>query len=339
MITPPDPHVLAAARAHVDSLAKPPGALGRLEDVAVWLAGCQGVAVPRVPARPRCIVLAGDHGVVADGVASFPSEITVAMILPILQGRAGVSTIAAASGTSVALYDISVAAPIPGAPEEVGRHKLALGCPSILTSDALTPAELDRALATGDAIAADEAAAGTDLLIVGDLGIGNTTPATALICAVLGRDPGDLTGRGAGLDDAGLARKIEVLRGALDRLGATDDPRRILAALGSPDLAVAVGLMLGAAARGIPILVDGVIAGAEALIASRIDPGVTAWLQAGHRSAEPASSAAIEALGLEPLLDLGMRLGEGSGAVAAVPLVQAAAAMASRMATLAELMG
>ncbi|WP_264292495.1 nicotinate-nucleotide--dimethylbenzimidazole phosphoribosyltransferase [Tessaracoccus defluvii] len=116
MITPPDPHVLAAARAHVDSLAKPPGALGRLEDVAVWLAGCQGVAVPRVPARPRCIVLAGDHGVVADGVASFPSEITVAMILPILQGRAGVSTIAAASGTSVALYDISVAAPSPAPP-------------------------------------------------------------------------------------------------------------------------------------------------------------------------------------------------------------------------------
>ncbi len=339
MITPPDATSAAAARDHVNSLAKPLGSLGRLEDLAVWIAACQGRTVPTPLRRPRCVVLAGDHGVVADGVASFGSEITVAMVLPILSGRAGVSSIAAVSGTQVALYDISVASPIPGADEQVSRFKLGSGCPSILRQDAMTTAELDAALATGDAIAADEAAGGTDLLVVGDLGIGNTTPATALICALTGQPAAALTGRGAGLDDAGLARKTEVIQAALNRAGAPTDPHRALAALGSPDLAVAVGLMLGAAARGIPILVDGVIASAEALVASRIDPGVVAWLQAGHRSAEPAAPTALAALGLEPLLDFGMRLGEGSGAVAAIPLVTSAIAMSADMVTLAELLG
>lgn len=338
MINPPDAAVAALARAHVNSLAKPVGALGRLEELAVWVAGCQGVALPRPLLRPRCIVLAGDHGVVADGVASFGPEITVAMIGPILSGRAGVSSIATTSGTQVALYDISVAAPIPGASPQVGRFKLGAGCPSIMHSDALTAAQLDQALATGDAIAADEAASGTDLLVVGDLGIGNTTPATALICALTGRPAAELTGRGAGLDDAGLSRKTAVIQAALDRAGSPTDPLRALAALGSPDLAVAVGLMLGAAARGIPMLVDGVIASAEALVASRIDPGVVAWMQAGHRSAEPAAPAALAALGLDPLLDFGMRLGEGSGAVTAIPLVQSAIAMSAQMATLAKLL-
>ena len=337
-LSPPDAEVFAQARERLDALAKPLGSLGRVEDLAAWVASCQGECPPRPLDRVRAVVPAGDHGVVASGVASYPKEITAAMVRTILAGVAGVSVLSAQHGVPVRVLDISVDDDLVGVPDEVREHKLARGSKPLDSEDAMTRVEAERALAVGAAVFAQEVDAGLDLLIVGDLGIGNTTPAAALVASILTRSAGQITGPGAGLDTAGLARKTAVVQDALDRTVHVTDPVDRLAALGGHDIAVAVGIMLAAARAGVPVLLDGVISVAEALVAETIEPGAKAWFCAGHRSPEPAQAAALDALGLTPILDLGMRLGEGTGAMTAVPVVRSAVLCLRSMALLADLL-
>jgi nicotinate-nucleotide--dimethylbenzimidazole phosphoribosyltransferase len=319
-------------------LATPAGALGRLGELGVWLAAVQGQCPPEVPERVRAVIFAGDHGVASYGVSAYPSAVTPAMVRTFVLGRAGVSALAAAHGVSVRVLDIAVDDDLDGLDPEVSRFKVRRSSRPLHLEDALTAEETRQALEAGAAVAAEEIAAGAQLLISGDMGIGNTTPATALIADSLGMPARELTGRGTGVDDEALAHKEALIQQALDRTrDLHGDPLATLTALGGADLAASTGFLLGAARAGVPVLLDGVIAVACAVIADRIEPGAAAWFAAGHRSTEPAQTFALDKLGLEPLLDLGLRLGEGSGAVAAVPVVRSAAALLRDVALLSEL--
>jgi nicotinate-nucleotide--dimethylbenzimidazole phosphoribosyltransferase len=328
----------AAARAMSDGQAKPLGALGDLEALAAWVAAVQGVCPPRQLDDVRVVVFAGDHGVAQAGVSAYPVTITAAMVGGIVAGRAGVSALAAANNVQVSLHDIAVAIDFPELPE-IGRHKVRRSSGAIHLEDALSLAETEQALAAGDEIAAAEIAGGAQLLIAGDLGIGNTTIAAALIAASLGVAASAVTGRGTGIDETGLNHKIAIVDAALARAGAQRlaDPVQRLAAVGGADFAVAVGFIAGAARRGVPVLIDGVIAAAEALVAEDFAPGTKSWLRAGHRSTEPGQALALDRLGLSPLVDFKMRLGEGSGAVLAVPVLRSAVAALTGIAQLSEL--
>ncbi|GAA4688711.1 nicotinate-nucleotide--dimethylbenzimidazole phosphoribosyltransferase [Nocardioides nanhaiensis] len=333
MITPPSAEARREAGERLGALAVPAGALGRLGELGVWLAACQGQVPPAAPSNVRLAVFAGDHGVATHGVSAYPAAVTGAMLGVVAQGRSGVDALARAHGVHVRLVDVGV--------DHESGHALHVrrGSGAIHLEDALTHAETLQALEVGAAVAREEIAAGADLLLSGDLGIGNTTPAAALVAAGLGVPAEQVVGRGTGVDDAGLARKTAVVEQALQRAGArADDPVDCLTALGSADLAAAAGYVREAARAGVPVLLDGLMAVACALTAERLEPGVAAWCAAGHRSTEPGQSLALEKLGLEPLLDLGLRLGEGSGAVAAVPLVRAAAALLGEVALLAEVL-
>lgn len=339
----PDATSAAAAAERLAGLAVPTGALGRLGELATWLCTVQGQVPPRPLDDVRLVIFAGDHGVAGHGVSAYPPEITGAMVRTFVAGRAGVNALAAAHGVRVRVLDLGVDADLDGLPAEVGAHKVRRGSGAIHLEDALTAEETQRALAVGRGVAEQEVAAGAQLLLSGDMGIGNTTPAAALVAAGLGLGPGDVAGvagRGTGVDDAGLARKREVLGAALERVGdRATDPVDTLTALGSADLAATVGYLLGATQAGVPVLLDGLMSVACALTAERIAPGTAGWCVAGHRSPEPAQSLALERLGLEPLLDLGMRLGEGSGAVTAVPLLRSAVALLRDVALLSDLGG
>lgn len=338
VIRSPDAPAAAAARERLDALAKPAGALGRLEELAIWVAGCQGQCPPRPLDDVRAVVLAGDHGVVNAGVSAFPSAVTVAVTQAMITGGAGMAALCRTQGVPLRVLDIAIDADVPGVPADVASHKIRRSSGSIDVQDALRDVEVDQALRTGAAIFEEERAAGLDLLIVGDLGIGNTTPTTALIASRLGLPAEQITGRGAGLTDEALAGKAAVIRQALRRVAEISDGRRRLAALGSADLAVGAGVLIAAARAGVPVLLDGVISCAEALIAEEIAPGAVAWFTAGHRSAEPAADAALRALGLEPILDLGMRLGEGTGAMTALPVLRTAVTLIRDMALLSDLL-
>lgn len=315
------------------------GALGALEDLGAWLASVQGVCPPRRLDDVRVVVFAGDHGVAQSGVSAYPSEITVAMVRGIVGGHAGVTALAAANDVRVSLYDIAVAEDLPDLPG-VGRFKVRRSSEPIQVADALSVAEVEQALAAGDQIADEAITDGAQLLIAGDLGIGNTTIAAALIAASLNVPATAVTGRGTGIDQTVLDHKIAVVEAALARAGAQRlaDPIQRLAAVGSADFAAAVGFMIGSARRGVPVLLDGVIAAAEAVVAEDLAPGTKAWLQAGHRSTEPGQALALDRLGLRPLVDFSMRLGEGSGAVLAVPMLRSAVAAMTGIAQLSELM-
>lgn len=330
---------MAAARKRLAALATPAGALGRLGDLAVWVAATQGAVPPEPIDNVRAVIFAGDHGVTLDtAVSAYPREITGAMVHTFLLGRAGVSVLAAQHQVNVRVLDIGVDADLD-VPAEVTAFKVRKGSGRIDVEDALTPDETARAIAAGEQIAAEEIAAGAQLLISGDMGIGNTTPSAALVAASLGLPASEVTGRGTGIDDAALHYKTDLIQTALDRAGdRVNDPVQTLTALGSADLAASAGFMAAAARAGVPVLLDGVISVAAALMADRLAPGAAAWFAAGHRSTEPALALAVEKLGLEPILDLNMRLGEGSGAVAAVPLVRSAALLLRDVALLADLM-
>ncbi|GAB6985584.1 nicotinate-nucleotide--dimethylbenzimidazole phosphoribosyltransferase [Nocardioides pyridinolyticus] len=332
------------ARGHaakrLGALATPPGALGRLGELGVWLAACQGRVPPAEVADVRLVIFAGDHGVAQHGVSAFPPAITGAMVRTFLTGRAAVSALAAAHGVRVRVLDLGVDEDFEDLPEDVRAaltaHKVRRSSGAIHVEDALTLDETRTALAAGAAVAREEA--GAQLLLSGDMGIGNTTPATALVAAVLGLPAAEAVGRGTGIDDATLAHKASVIDAALCRAGArTADPVELLAALGSADLAATTGYLLAAAQDGVPVLLDGLMSVASALVADRMEPGAAQWFAAGHRSTEPAQTLALAEMGLEPLLDLQLRLGEGSGAVAAVPLVRSASALLRDVALLSEL--
>jgi nicotinate-nucleotide--dimethylbenzimidazole phosphoribosyltransferase len=281
----------------------------------------------------RLAIFAGDHGVAAHGVSAYPAAITGAMVSTFRAGRAGVSALARAHDVHVRVVDVAVD------DDATGPWKVRRGSGAIHVEDALSPEETRRAWAVGEAVAREDVAAGADLLISGDMGIGNTTPGAALVAASLGLPAEEVVGRGTGVDNAGLARKTEVVAQALRRAGdRVDDPMACLAALGGADLTAATAYQLTAARSGVPVLLDGLLAVACALIAERVEQGAVSWFAAGHRSTEPAQSLALEKLGLTPLLDLDLRLGEGSGAVAAVPLVRSAVALLRDVALLADLL-
>ncbi|WP_051551701.1 nicotinate-nucleotide--dimethylbenzimidazole phosphoribosyltransferase [Nocardioides sp. URHA0020] len=335
----PSPDIAAAGAERLAALATPPGALGRLGDLAVWLAATQGECPPRELTDVRLVIFAGDHGVARHGVSAYPPEITAAMVRTFLAGRAGVSALARAHGVAVRVLDLGVDDDLVGVPDDVRRHKVRRSSGAIHLEDALTAEETRRALEAGAIVAREEIAAGAQLLLSGDMGIGNTTPAAALVAAGLGLPASEVVGRGTGIDDAALAHKEHVLQQALDRTAdRTDDPVACLTALASADLAASTGYLLEAARQGVPVLLDGLMAVACALTADRIAPGAAAWFAAGHRSTEPAQSLALAKLGLEPVLDLGLGLGEGSGAVAAVPVLRSAVALLRDVALLSELL-
>ena len=335
-ITPPDPEVAAAARARQDRLTKPPGSLGRLEDLSVWVASCQGLCPPRQFQRPRVVVFAGDHGVTAAGVSAYPAEVTAQMVANFDAGGAAINVLAEAAGASVRVVDIAVDAAEPLTPS-IGAHKVRRGSGNIAVEDALSADEAAAAVQAGRRIADEEVDSGADLLIAGDMGIGNTTAATTLIAALTGSEPVAVVGRGTGIDDAGWARKTAAIRDALYRTRALSaDPVGLLRVCGGADLAAMAGFCAQAAVRRTPVLLDGVVVSAAALVADRLAPGARQWWQAGHRSTEPAHTLALRQLELEPIIDMRMRLGEGTGAAVALPIVRAAVAALASMATFDE---
>lgn len=323
-------------REHLDALAKPRGSLGRLEDIAVRLALTQGRLDPRT--RPRRIVLfAGDHGCVADGVSAWPSAVTGMMVATILSGRATSNAIAAEHDCPLRLVDVGVAGPPPSDPPAFYRNaRVAAGTASLAQGPAMTAAQFDAAWRVGVEEADRAADEGAAVLIAGEMGIGNTTPAAAVTIMLTGAPVEAAVGRGAGADDDVVAVKTRIVAAAVTRAlpMLSNDPVVAIASLAGYEIAAMAGFYARGAARGATLLLDGYVATAAALIAERLAPGSARAMIAGHRSAEPGHAAALARLGLDPLLDWGMRLGEGSGALVALPLLDAAAALLGDVARL-----
>jgi nicotinate-nucleotide--dimethylbenzimidazole phosphoribosyltransferase len=311
------------ARRRYDAKTKPRGSLGRLEDLGARIAGIRGFVPERLTAA--IVVAAGDHGVAAEGVSAYPQEVTAQMVANFAAGGAAVSVLARAAGADLVLVDAGTAVPVES--DLVRPVRVGPGTANLAAGPAMTEAEAERARAAGEALAAELAS--YDVVGLGEMGIANTTSASALVASLLGTDPAEVCGPGTGLDAAGVARKVEVVRRALD-VNAGREP---LAALGGFEIAFLAGLAAGCAARSVVVLLDGFITGAAALAAVRRDPQVAAALVAAHRSPEPGHALVLDALGLEPLLDLRLRLGEGSGAALALPLLHAAIAILREMAT------
>jgi len=332
-VEPADPAARAAAVERLDRMTKPRGALGRVEDVAVTLAGIAGACPPPVPEPAAVAVFAADHGVHAQGVTPWPQEVTAQMVTNFLAGGAVVNAFARRLGVEVCVVDVGVAAPLDPAPGLLPR-RVADGTADLATGPALTREQARAAVEVGIETARDLVAAGNRCLVTGDMGIANTTAAAALISAFTGADPGEVTGRGTGIDDETLARKTAVVAAALARHRPDPaDPLGVLAAVGGLEHAALAGFVLAGAALRVPVLLDGVNAGAAALAAAAFAPDARGYWVAGHRSAEPGHTRALSHLRLDPLLDLGMRLGEGTGALLALPVLQSAAQALQDVAT------
>ncbi|MFG3707961.1 nicotinate-nucleotide--dimethylbenzimidazole phosphoribosyltransferase [Micromonospora sp. NPDC047670] len=362
-IRPLDEPAMAAARELQGRLTKPAGSLGALEELSVRLAGLAGHCPPPLPEPAAVAIFAGDHGVHAQGVTPWPQEVTAQMIGNFLAGGAVVNAFARQADASVTVVDVGVATPLPVAVDpSVASGTLADGRTAAAGTDAgavpardaprlvaanvrpgtrdltvtaaLTRDEARAAVETGIRVAGELVDAGAGILLTGDMGIGNTTPAAALIAAFAGIDPAETTGRGTGVDDPTYARKVDVVRAALRRHAPDPaDPLGVLAAVGGLEHAALAGLILGAAARRTPVLLDGVIAVSAALAAAAFAPHAVGAMVAGHRSAEPGATVALRRLGLEPLIDLGLRLGEGTGALLALPVVTGAVRVLHEVAT------
>jgi nicotinate-nucleotide--dimethylbenzimidazole phosphoribosyltransferase len=332
-IAPPDEQAMAAARERQDMMTKPRGSLGLLEDVSVRLAGLAGSCPPPLP-EPACVaVFAADHGVHAQGVTPWPQEVTAQMVANFLAGGAVVNAFAKQAGAEVTVVDVGVAADLATVPGLLPR-KVARGTADFTRGPAMTRDQAVTALTAGVEVARDLVAAGNRCLLTGDMGIANTTASAALVCAFTGADPAEATGRGTGIDAAMFARKVDVIcRGLALHQPDPADPVGVLTAFGGFEHAAIAGFILGAAALRTPVILDGVIAGAGALAATALAPGAKQAIFAGHRSAEPGHAITLDHLGLRPLVDLGLRLGEGTGAVLALPLVQSAARALREVAT------
>lgn len=334
-----DVEAASDTRLRLDGLVKPLGSLGRLEALAVWLAGAQGQCPPRPLDDVRVVVFAGDHGIATSGVSAYPPEVTAAMVRTFVAGKAGVNALARLHGARVRVLDLGVDADTSDLPEAVTRHKVRRGSGSIDVEDALTDSQVETAFRAGATVADEEVDSGADLLVPGDMGIANTTVAAALVATMLDLQALDVVGTGTGVDDAAWVRKVAALRDALYRARPLrEDPFAVLRAIGSADTAAMTGFLVQAAVRRTPVLLDGVVACACAVVARRMVVPASHWWLAGHRSTEPAQHRALEVLGLEPLVDLGMRLGEGTGALTALPVLRAAQAMVAEMGLLADLL-
>lgn len=324
----------AEARARQARLTKPPGALGQLESLAVALAGWQGRAKPSVE-RVHVSVFAADHGVMEEGVSAFPQAVTAEMIRNFVRGGAAISVLARTLGAALEVINLGTRFESVVA----GPHDVALGpgTQNFVSGPAMTGGQLAGALAAGRRSVERALAGGAQLYIGGDMGIGNTTAAAALACALLRAAPETLAGPGTGLDERGVAHKAAVIRRALaNHAGRLATAREALQRLGGFEIAALAGAYVRCAQLGLPALIDGFISGAAALAASRMRPGASGWWLFAHRSAEPGHAVILQGLEARPLLDLGMRLGEGSGAAVAVPLLRLACELHGGMATFAE---
>ncbi|MFG2064161.1 nicotinate-nucleotide--dimethylbenzimidazole phosphoribosyltransferase [Micromonospora sp. NPDC048871] len=341
-IGPLDEAAMSTARQLQARLTKPAGSLGLLEELSVRLAGLAGTCPPPLPSPAAVAIFAGDHGVHAQQVTPWPQEVTVQMVGNFLAGGAVVNAFARQADATVTVVDVGVATPLP-TPDDMPRlvdvprlveANVRRGTRDMTVTAALTRDEARSAVAVGIRIAGELIDSGAALLITGDMGIANTTPAAALIAAFTGVDAAEATGRGTGIDDPTYQHKIEVVRAALARhTPDPTDPLGVLAAVGGLEHAALTGLLLGAAARRVPVLLDGVIAVSAALAAAALAPEAVGAMIAGHRSAEPGATVALQRLGLTPLIDLGLRLGEGTGALLALPMVTGAVRVLHEVAT------
>ncbi|MGD9118823.1 MAG: nicotinate-nucleotide--dimethylbenzimidazole phosphoribosyltransferase [Dehalococcoidia bacterium] len=330
-----DRDAMAAARARQEELTKPAGSLGVLEELSVQLAGIQGKSIPRIKNKTM-IIMAGDHGVVIENIGNWPQEVTAQMVANIINGGAGINVIARQVGAGTIMVDMGVATDLNNSPELLIK-KVAYGTANMTAGPAMTEEQAEKAVETGIELAENEAARGADIIGTGDMGIGNTTPSSA-ICAVLtGRTVEEVTGRGTGLTDEQLSHKIEIVKRALAvNEPEAEKPLEVLAKVGGFEIGGLAGVILGAAARRIPVVIDGFISGAAAMLAVAMCLGVKDFLMAGHLSAEPGHRIMLEHLGLKPLLNLEMRLGEGTGAALGIFLAETAARILGDMATFAE---
>jgi nicotinate-nucleotide--dimethylbenzimidazole phosphoribosyltransferase len=320
----------AAARAALDAKTKPRGSLGRLEDLAVRIAEIRCDASPG-RLRAAVVVAAADHGVAARGVSAYPQEVTGQMLANFAAGGAAICVLARRAGADLRVFDLGVASPPVAGVRDL---RVAAGTRDLTAGPAMTRAQAEQCVAAGVAVASELAEEGFGIVAAGEMGIGNTTSASALTAALLDVEPEQVCGPGTGVDAAGLRRKVAAVRRALEvNRVAGHDAVGSLAALGGFEIAFLAGVVLGAAERHLVVLLDGFITGVAALAAERIEPGTSASLVAAHRSPEPGHAFVLDALGLEPLLDLGLRLGEGSGAALALPVVDAALAILAEMAT------
>ncbi len=334
-LPPLDDAARRAAEARQAVLTKPPGALGRLERLAIELAALQGLERPRIE-RIHVTVFAADHGVAAEGVSAFPQAVTTEMVRNFARGGAAISVLAECLGATLEVVDLGTATPPESLPGVLDR-RIAPGTRNLAREPAMSEAECQQALAEGREAVARARDAGAELFIGGEMGIANTTAAAAVASALLDRPAGELAGPGTGVDADGVAHKARVIDSAVARHApALDSPLAVLRHLGGFEIAALAGAFIAAAQARMPVLVDGFIATAALLAASRLRPGVEERVFFAHRSAEPGHRRMLEALGAEPLLDLGLRLGEGSGAAVAVPLLQQACALHNRMATFEE---
>ena len=335
MIKPLDKEAMAEVRARQNQLTKPRGSLGRLEELSIQLAGIQGKPIPQI--RQKAIItMAGDHGVVAEKVGNWPQEVTAQMVYNFLSGGAGINVIARQVGARVVVVDMGMATELKPSHELLSR-KLAPGTQNIARGPAMTEEQAVRSIETGIEIVATEVAKGLDIVGTGDMGIGNTTPSAAICSTITSKPAAEVTGRGTGLTDEQLAHKVKVVEQAI-RLNRPDPkrPLDVLAKVGGFEIGGLAGVMLGAAARRIPVVIDGFICGAAALIATALAPQLKDYLLAAHLSAEAGHRAMLDHMGLKPLLNLEMRLGEGTGAALGIFLAETSARILAEMSTFAE---
>jgi nicotinate-nucleotide--dimethylbenzimidazole phosphoribosyltransferase len=324
------------AEARQNKLTKPAGSLGRLEEISIQLAGMKADPCPKVD-RKAVIVMAADHGVALEGVSAFPAEVTPQMVLNFLQGGAAINVLARQAGAGVTIVDIGVASDFDPSLPGLLHRKIAHGTRNMAKGPAMTVAEAEKAIATGIDVLTQVAEKGLDLIATGDMGIGNTTPSSAIVAVMTGLPVAKVTGRGTGVDDAGLAHKIKIIEQAIalnkpDPNNALD----VLCKVGGLEIAGLAGVMIAAATRRIPIVVDGFISTAAAMISVGLVPDVRNYLFGSHKSVEIGHQFMHKHLGLVPLIDLNLRLGEGTGAVLAFHLIEAASRILREMATFAE---
>ena len=334
-IGPLNGEAVAAAEARQGMLTKPPGSLGRLETLSIQLAGIFGVPIPRITGK-AVIVVAGDHGVAAEGVSAYPAEVTPQMVFNFVAGGAAINALARHAGAEITVIDAGVAVDLDPQPG-LTIAKVGYGTANIAAGPAMSREDAIRCLEIGINAAMERADAGANLIAGGDMGIGNTTPSAAITAAITGADAATVTGRGTGVDDAALEAKIATIRRALDTNNPDgSDCLDVLVKVGGYEIGVLAGVMLGAASRNCAVVVDGFISGAAALIAWRLCPNTAQRYIAAHRSVEPGHNVGLQAMGLSPLLDMDMRLGEGTGAALAMPIIEASARCLAEMATFAE---
>lgn len=334
-IKPLDEKAMAAARARQDTLTKPLGSLGRLEELSIQLAGIRGMPIPRINHK-TIVTMAADHGVVAEGVSAYPQAVTPQMVLNFLHGGAGINVLARHVAARVIVVDMGVASDIEPHPALLSR-KIACGTQNMARGPAMSREQAIRSIEVGLEIIKKEVKKGLDIVGTGDMGIGNTTPSSAITAAITGEKVAKVTGRGTGIDDKQLAHKIDVIERALKvNKPNADDAIDVLAKVGGFEIGGICGVIIGAAAHRIPVVIDGFVSGAAALIAVGLSPAAKDCLIASHCSVEIGHKAILKYMGLKPILDLELRLGEGTGAALGIFLVEAAAKVLAEMATFAE---